>query len=109
MNNIKGIFIQYWYEIVAVLMFMIFWISKHKLLLAFLAGSLAYLVIHLLYFIFYKFAKPQCKVLHLYKNEICMKSQFQNRRKIADDFWDDFITILQYAKSKIHWSLIRIL
>ncbi len=106
MKNIKGIFMQYWYEIVAIMMFVIFWISKHNLLLALLAGVFAYLVIHLLYFFFYKFAKPQCKILHLYHNEICMKSQFQNRRKINDDFWNDFITILQYAKNKQQDTLI---
>ena len=106
MENVKGIFIQYWYEIVAAVMFVLFWIVKHSFLLAFLIGLIAYLAIHLLYFIFYKFAKPQCKVLHLYKNEICMKSQFQNRRKIADDFWDDFIIILQYAKSRERDTLV---
>lgn len=106
MNNIKGIFIQYWYEIVAILMFVIFWISKHKLLLALLAGLLAYLLIHFLYFFFYKFAKPQCKILHLYHNEICMKSQFHNGRKINNDFWNDFITILQYAENKQQDTLI---
>ena len=59
MENVKGIFIQYWYEIVAAVMFVLFWIVKHSFLLAFLIGLIAYLVIHLLYFIFYKFAKPQ--------------------------------------------------
>lgn len=106
MNNIKGIFVQYWYEIVAATMFVIFWISKHKLLLALLAGLLAYWVIHLLYFFFYKFAKPQCKILHLYHNEICMKSQFQNGRNINDDFWNDFMTILQYTENKQQDTLI---
>ena len=35
-----------------------------------------------------------------------MKSQFQNRRKINDDFWNDFIVILQYAANKRQDTLI---
>ena len=106
MENIKGIFIQYWYEIVAIMMFVLFGATKHRFLLALLVGLISYLAIHLLYFIFYRFAKPSCKILHLYKKEICMKSQFQNRKKITDDFWNDFITILEYVKSRQQDTLI---
>lgn len=98
MKNWKGIICQYCLLIVAIMASLLCLLVKRNFAFSILWWLFIYVTGHIFLVAYNKSLKPSCKVLHLKKNEICMKIQFQNRRNLWNDFWSDFNIILKYAK-----------
>lgn len=68
---------QYYQEIVALIIVLVCYGIERNLLISILLWPIVWFLLHFLFWLYYHFVKPSWKVLHLKKNEICMKMQFQ--------------------------------
>ena len=91
------IIIQYIYEIFSIIIFVFFLLVERKISCALFIGLLTYIFAHLLFGMVNSSVKPK-HILYLYKNEICMKYQFQHGKSKVEDYLNEIEFIYKYAK-----------